>query len=514
MRSYLSWQAIATRDSSSVSCIAPDAGDVAAGRARARVVAFQHDDVAMPLHGSRATRAGVPRRDQLGRGGMPPPTRTTSAVSRQRHAAPVRLRRDEVTEADRAQRRPRGRQARRSVVRRRSDRVQANAWRQYLPWHGPVRAPGPALDELRIAVAGRHLGMDLVRVDVLAEADECPADRLRHRRRPSRGRAHDRQPRHGRATVRVEDRREDAVAPLDGGAGGKDQVEVRGAIGEDDEVDRLVPPTPVDVDDRTRDATDAEDPPERRRRDLPYGRLRPRRSARRRPPPAHRRRRPAAVAPRAGRRPRHEPVDEPCPHHARPVGAADRRHAFVRARCRDDGRRPDRPERLVVDRRDDPVVPADRARAVQDPHASDPSPAGAPPRRPPRPSATRSPRPAPPQPAAATPDRPPPTTRTSTSSSRATRVPRRGWTADRQPAPTAEAADHVEVQLAECTRPQETMVVERRRDQARPHVEQAEDVALDGRPGVLAARDQAFANGTWHDLTLGRPSTSHSHQPH
>ena len=38
------------------------------------------------------------------------------------------------------------------------------------------------------------------------------------------------------------------------------------------------------------------------------------------------------------------------------------------------------------------------------------------------------------------------------------------------------------------------MVIEGRRDQARPDVEQPEQVTVDGRPGVLASRHQAVAN--------------------
>ena len=64
----------------------------------------------------------------------------------------------------------------------------------------------------------------------------------------------------------------------------------------------------------------------------------------------------------------------------------------------------------------------------------------------------------------------------------------------RQPTASAEPAQHVEIALAQPARSQETVVVERRRDPARHEPDERQQVALDGWPGVLAARDQALAH--------------------
>ncbi len=143
---------------------------------------------------------------------------------------------------------------------------------------------GPALDQLGVGVAGGHLGPDLPGADVLAEADDRaagdaprrvrvgrhhgwrlagserprPVPRRRRARRPQPrrdgrspgpnpprpgpdrpiGRRPDReQRRHARPTGRIEHRDEDVVAAADGGTRREDEIEVRAAVGEDDEVD-------------------------------------------------------------------------------------------------------------------------------------------------------------------------------------------------------------------------------------------------------------------------------------
>jgi len=54
-------------------------------------------------------------------------------------------------------------------------------------------------------------------------------------------------------------------------------------------------------------------------------------------------------------------------HHPGAIRSADRRDALVGAGRSDDGVRPDRPQRRIVDRRHDPVVPADGCRALEEP---------------------------------------------------------------------------------------------------------------------------------------------------
>ena len=58
-------------------------------------------------------------------------------------------------------------------------------------------------------------------------------------------------------------------------------------------------------------------------------------------------------------------------------------------------------------------------------------------------------------------------------------------------------------------------MIERRRDPARPEAHERQQIAST-RSAARArrARRAPARTGTWHDRTLGTPSTSHSHQPH
>ena len=247
----------------------------------------------------------------------------------------------------------------------RAERLQA-----VLPLARPGQGAGPPLDEFRVAVAGRDLCTDLVSVDVFAETDEgtagCP--RWGGVRAETRCRPHDRQRRHRGSAGRVQHRDEDAVAPLDGGARRQDQVEVRCAVADDHEVDvdPLGPAVFADHDGPGHTSS-SEDPAERWRRDALDDRG---------PGVAKRRIGGAKVGSitdeqRALAR-QHamacDEIDHPVrPHHTRAIGAADRRDPLVRAGRGEDRSGADRPQRGIVDRGHDALVPADGRRAVEEP---------------------------------------------------------------------------------------------------------------------------------------------------
>ena len=331
-------------------------------------------------------------------------------------------------------------------------------------------------------------------------------------RRPDRE-----QRRHARPTRRIEHRDERVATAADGGTRREDEVEVRAAVAEDDEVD-------IEPSRRPRR-------PGRRPRSRARGR-RPRRAHRSgsarstgrtgtrqrlaggrdlRPGPDQQR-------PSPGTDP--EPLDQaddgPRRHDPRPVRTRHERHAVVRAGRRHDRAGPD----LEMGIRRDRARPARRTSRSRR-RRSGPRPR---PPRPPRPAASSVPI-ASPEPAPRIPCQPAPIpgsasmtvdagpglgrtqrreepgapaaddedVRVDAPRSAGRRGPRvRPATA--QPTASAEPAQHIEIALAQPARSQESVVVEGRRDPARHEPDQRQQVALDRWPGVLAARDQALAH--------------------
>ena len=316
---------------------------------------------------------------------MPPPMTTTSAVARGlARLGPVcgSHGRDEVAQPDRAQRRASRRQALRGDVRtRRGAEGRRERLKAVLALARAGEGAGPALDQLRIAVAGVDLRADLVSVDVLAEADDALRPPGRARRRvdrttrprnpPPTATAPSSCPPSSRSGI------EHAIARLDAGAGGEDEVEIRGAVTDDDEVHRDLRAQPPRGDDRPGDPSSAGD----RREDGWSG------SGRRLRPPHPRGRRRWHPGPRPPRRAGHAA-------RAGRHGDGPGRRRIARRSRRDDrhrepsGRRSyvpvaamtvlraDRPQRRVVDGGDDAVIPADGRRPIQEPDGGVPGACG------------------------------------------------------------------------------------------------------------------------------------------
>ena len=433
-----------------------------------------------------------------------------------------------VAAATRSPRRT-GRSGGRAVGTRRSVDEASERLQAVLPLAGPGQGAGPSLDELGVGVTGGMLRADLVDADVLAEADHragragaCSTRSGSGARvvLPGRG-ADDRERRDRRPTVA--DRapeRACRASPFDGGAGREDEVEVGAAIAEHDEVDRDAL--------RSSPLMSIDAPVTRRRPWTRDERLRSRigpTSPRRRPAPS---RSPAVASswpsPTSSARSTRdttttvaieEPDDRPCGHDTRPVGARHQRDAIVRTRGGDDGparisRRPSSPIAATM-----PVVPARPPRprsrtstpamvrdAIRDPLG----------RRRGRPARTRLGRGE--RRGHARPARRPRRARPSRSVASSARGPRRRSSADAQPAPPTEPAQDVQVPLAQPPRPQEPVVVERRRDPAR-HEAHAATAGRAPRTARRARPARPGPRGRGRGTTgrSARPSTSHSHQP-
>ena len=423
---------------------------------------------------------------------------------------------------------------------------------------------GPALDQLRVGVARGHLGPDLPGADVLAEADDRAAGdasrRVRVGRRlgvrlagggrrlrcldggasagrgsgsrgvtagrPGRirrgliqdrpiGRRSDREQRlDARPTGRIERRHEDVATAADRGTRREDEIEVRAAVGEDDQVDIEPSCRAVGPDDGRGHALAAADRDERIARDRSdeLGRTgtRQRLAGGLDLGPGPDQQHPVA---RPDPEPVHQADDRPRRHDPGPVRTRYERDAVVRAGRRHDRAGPDLEMRIRGDRGDQPVVPADGCDAGQDldpgrlggrrqlverPDRITDAGARPPPARIGRglaiedrdasPGLGRTQRGEEPGAPAAddedvgvdAPCRP----------AGATRRP----AVQCQPTASAEPAQHVEIALAQPARAQEAVVVERRRDPARHEPDERQQVALDGWPGVLAARDQTLAD--------------------
>ena len=255
-----------------------------------------------------------------------------------------------------------------------SARTAAERLQAVLALARPGQGAGPPLDELRVAVAGRDLRTDLVSVDVFAEADEgtagcrplgaacAPTTRLPTPRPTASAPSY--RPAASSTGTRTPSRRSTA-APA---ARTRSRFGVRSPMTTRSTSIRWgLPSSPTTTrpgrhfvvrgpgaSDGGRDAA---------RRSRPRRREAPRRRRRGRQP----RRRAAPARPGSTPMARDE-IDRPArAHHARAIGAADRRDPLVRAGRGDDRSGADRPQRRVVDRGHDALVPADGRRAVEEP---------------------------------------------------------------------------------------------------------------------------------------------------
>ena len=182
---------------------------------------------------------------------------------------------------------------------------------------------------------------------------------------------------------------------------------------------------------------------------------------------------------------------QPRGHDARPVGARDERHPVVGARGGDHRAGGDLVRGIVPQRRDHAVVPADGRDAGQ--HL-DPRQGGHRPIRVEQDDRRRgvgglrrggdSGR-----------TRPHDQHVRLEPSARTRRVPRRPPPVQRQPPPPAEPAQDIEIPLAQAARPEEPVVVERRRDPAREQPDERHEITVDRRPGMLPTRDQSVTDG-------------------
>jgi hypothetical protein len=257
-------------------------------------------------------------------------------------------------------------------------------------------------------------------VDVLAETHEGTR-RSDHRGGvlPVAGRgSDDRQGRDARAARLIQHGDQHAVTPLDRRTRGEDEIEIRRPVADHHEIHVQPSRRTVVIDhDGARHLASPEDAAERRRGDALHhlgaslakharGSLQV-----------------GGVPDEQGSLTRQhlmpfDEVDESTrAHDPGAIRSADRRDALVGAGRSDDGVRPDRPQRRIVDRRHDPVVPADGRRAVEEPDVGVTGARATGDRFEQRDAdaAVRG------LVAAATPDLPPPTTSTSTSISTATR---------------------------------------------------------------------------------------------